>query len=80
MLLAIVGENSYGHSSAGVEARQNYEGQYKDFFSNILMAIDIVNIALQDEIGHLTNRDMNKAEMLNASFASVFNILVFSIL
>lgn len=44
------------------------------------MAIDIVNIALQDEIGHLTNRDMNKAEMLNASFASVFNILVFSIL
>jgi len=26
-----------------------------------------------DENGHLTNRDMDKAEMFNAAFASVFN-------
>lgn len=42
------------------------------------MAIGSVNIALQDENSHLTNRDMNKADMFSASFAFVFNILGFS--
>ncbi|TRZ14703.1 hypothetical protein HGM15179_012407 [Zosterops borbonicus] len=28
---------------------------------------------LQDEDGHLTNRDMDKAEVFNAFFSSVFN-------
>lgn len=32
------------------------------------------NSFLQDEDGHITNRDMDKAEVFNAFFASVFNI------
>jgi len=28
---------------------------------------------LRDEVGHLTNRDVEKAETFNAAFASVFN-------
>lgn len=28
---------------------------------------------LLDDVGHLTNRDIDKAEMFNAFFASVFN-------
>lgn len=28
---------------------------------------------LLEEVGHLTNRDVDKAEMFNASFTSVFN-------
>ena len=43
------------------------------------MLIDIRRIRdnidpLLDEVGHLTNKDVDKVEMFDAFFASVFNI------
>ncbi|RMC20216.1 hypothetical protein DUI87_01062 [Hirundo rustica rustica] len=68
--------NQYSaQSSIGVEAARTVEDNKNSFPEYIYSKRQSRNniIPLQDEDGHLRNRDMEKADVFNTFFASVFN-------
>ncbi|KAJ7399987.1 hypothetical protein BTVI_109646 [Pitangus sulphuratus] len=63
-------------AAQGFKVTRNVEGNKKTFFKDINGNRQYrINIGLlQDEDGHLIDRDRDKAEVFNAFFASVFNM------
>jgi len=69
------GENSCSQSSVRVQAGRHCEEQQKGLFKYVNSKRRIRNNIglLLDEIGHLTNREVDKMKTFNAFFTSVFN-------